>query len=137
MLREQRSSFPPPVGGSSLLVIFAVLSLTVLAILSLASTQANHRLSDASAKAITEYYAADTAAEEILAHLRAGEYPDSVTEENGVYTYTCAISQSQELSVAVRLKGSDYEILRWKAVSTVDWTPDDSITVWDGGEETS
>ena len=39
----------PAIGGSSLLVIFAVLCLTVFALLSLSTVQADNRLSDASA----------------------------------------------------------------------------------------
>lgn len=133
-MREKSRSFPPLVGGSSLLVIFAVLCLTVLALLSLASAQANQRLSLASADAAADYYAADSKAEELLARLRNGELPDGVLEEDGVYTYACPISATQELMVAVRLDGADYEILRWKARSTADWTPDDTIEVWNGEE---
>ena len=64
---ERRDSFPPAVGGSSLLVIFAVLCLTVFALLGLATVQANSRLSDASAQTVSGYYAADCQAETILA----------------------------------------------------------------------
>ena len=42
----------PAIGGSSLLVIFAVLCLTVFALLSLSTVQAGDRLSDASADAV-------------------------------------------------------------------------------------
>ena len=52
---ERRDSFPPAVGGSSLLVIFAVLCLTVFALLGLATVQANSRLSDASAQTVFLY----------------------------------------------------------------------------------
>ena len=63
---------PPAVGGNSLLVIFAVLCLTVFALLGLSSVQAGGRLSDASAQAVTAYYEADCRAEEILSSLRQG-----------------------------------------------------------------
>jgi Tfp pilus assembly protein PilX len=124
------------VGGSSLLIIFAVLCLTVLAMLSLSTAQSNDRLSRASAESVTAYYAADAQAEETLTRLRRGEAPDGVTvSENGagtLYEYAVPISDTQELSVSMCLEGADWEILRWKAVSTADWTPDDSIEVWDG-----
>ena len=42
---ERRDSFPPAVGGSSLLVIFAVLCLTVFALLTLSTAAADSRLS--------------------------------------------------------------------------------------------
>lgn len=127
---------PPMVGGSSLLIIFAVLCLTVLAMLSLSTAQNNDRLSRASADSVTAYYAADAQAEEILARLRRGETPDGVTVgADGTGTlceYAVPISGTQELSVCVRLEGGDWEVLRWKAVSTADWTPDDSMEVWNG-----
>ena len=123
---------PPIVGGSSLLVIFAVLCLTVFALLGLSTVQAGERLSLATAQAVSDYYAADCQAEEILATLRAGQIPDGVTEENSVYRYVCPISETQELQVEVMLDGSDYTILRWQAVSASEWQPDDSLDVWEG-----
>ena len=72
---------PPAVGGISLLVVFAVLCLTVFALLALTTVQADNRLADASAKAVTDYYAADCRAQEILARLRNGERPEGVEHE--------------------------------------------------------
>lgn len=127
---------PPMVGGSSLLIIFAVLCLTVLAMLSLTTAQNNDRLSRASADSVAAYYAADAQAEEILTRLHRGETPDGVTVgTDGAGTlceYAVPISGTQELSVCVRLEGADWKVLRWKAVSMADWTPDDSMEVWNG-----
>ncbi len=138
MNEEKRRFSPPMVGGSSLLVIFAVLCLTIFALLSLSTVQADDRLGDAAAEAVTGYYAADIQAEIILARLRTGEIPEWVTvTDSGVLTasYACPISNTQELQVEVVFPGGlgdDYEIVRWQAVSTADWQPDDSLTVWDG-----
>lgn len=85
MMDEERRSVPPAPGASALLVIFAVLCLTVLAMLSLSTVQADARLSDASAEAVAGYYAADYQAEEFLAQLREGTVPPGVREEAGVY----------------------------------------------------
>jgi hypothetical protein len=123
---------PPAVGASSLLVIYAVLCLTVFALLGLSTVQADGRLSDASANAVTAYYAADCQAEEILSRLRAGEMPEGVSEQDGLYTYACPISDTQELTVEVRLDGDAYTVLRWQAGSTADWQADESLDVWDG-----
>ena len=70
---SKRRFTPPPVGGVSLLVVFAVLCLTVFALLSLSTVRADDRLSQASARAVSGYYAADCQAQEVLARLRAGE----------------------------------------------------------------
>lgn len=129
---ERRRFSPPAVGGSSLLVIFAVLCLTVFAMLTLSTVQADGRLSDAAANAVTAYYAADAQAEAILAQLRAGEVPEGVTAHGDTYTYTCPISDTQALEVEVRLRGRDYEVLRWQSVSTTSWQADEHLQVWDG-----
>ena len=132
---EQRAS-APAVGGSSLLVIFAVLCLTVFALLGLSTVQADGRLSGASAEAVSAYYAADCRAEAILARLRAGELPEgveeTVTPEGRTCAYTCPISDTQTLAVEVRLEGADYTVLRWQAVSAADWTADETLDLWDG-----
>ena len=129
----------PAVGGVSLLVVFAVLCLTVFALLSLATVQADVRLADASAKAVSDYYAADCQAQEILARLQNGEQPEGVTfSGSGLLRaeYTVPISENQELQVSVVLRGiahREYEIERWQAVSSGDWEFDNGLDLWDGG----
>ena len=129
---SEKRTFSPPVvvGAVSLLTIFAVLCLTVFALLSLSTVQADQRLSDKSFAAVAGYYEADCAAEEILARLRAGEQPEGVVYENGIYTYACPISETQALLVEVRVEGSEYTVLRWQARSTAHWEADDSLPVW-------
>ena len=124
---------PPVVGGTSLLVIFAVLALTVFALLSLSTALANDRLSSAAAQAVYDYYQADCQAEAILAQLRQGRQPPGVARQGDVFAYSCPISDTQTLLVEVRLDGDAYTVLRWQAVSTVPWQPDDSLNLWDGG----
>ena len=112
MDEKNRKRFsPPPVGGISLLVVFAVLCLTIFALLSLSTVQADIRLADASVKAVADYYAADRQAQEILARLRAGELPEEVTIEGDIYSYTCAISPTRDLKVEVQLHGGGYTVL--------------------------
>ena len=127
---------PPAVGGVSLLVAFAVLCLTVFALLALTTVQADTRLADASAKAVTDYYAADCQAQEILARLRNGERPEGVEfSGSGLLhaQYVVPISDTQELQVELTLDARGrYTILRWQSVPTGDWEYDDSLTLWDG-----
>ena len=96
MKKNHRMSIPA-VGGSSLLVIFAVLCLTVFALLSLSTAVAEKRIADASAQAVQDYYAADLQAQAIFARLRAGETVSGVQEENGCYRYSCPIAETQRL----------------------------------------
>ncbi len=120
----------PMIGGSSLLVIFAVLCLTVFALLGFSTVQADQRLSDISAEAVSDFYAADCQAEEIFALLRSGQIPETVSIQDGVYSYSCTISPTQELQVEIR--ASDWSILRWQAVSTIHWQENSELELWDG-----
>lgn len=136
---EKRRFTPPVVGGSSLLVIFAILCLTIFALLSLSTVEADLRLDDAALKAVSGYYEADCEAEEILARLRVRDVPDGVklseTEGGVLAEYACAISETQELRVSVLFAdglGDKYEVVRWQAVSTAEWAPDGGLDVWDG-----
>ena len=134
-MHEKKRFSPPAVGAASLLVIFAVLCLTVFALLSLSTVKANRRLSDSACAAVENYYAADARAEEILARLRAGELPEGVRQNGDIYSYDCPISDSQTLAVQLRIQNGNYEILRWQAVSTADWQANDSLPVWDGSAQ--
>lgn len=140
--RDNRFS-PPAVGGVSLLVVFAVLCLTVFALLSLTTVQADIRLAEASARAVSGYYAADCQAQEILARLRNGETPVEVTshlEDSWHdplwtrYTYAVPISDTQELQVEVLVDevGSGYSVQRWQAAPTGEWEIEESLELWDG-----
>lgn len=120
----------PVIGGSSLLVIFAVLCLTVFALLGFSTVQADQRLSDISAEAVSDFYAADCQAEEIFALLRSGQIPETVSIQDGVYSYSCTISPTQELQVEIR--ANDWSVLRWQAVSTVHWQENSELELWDG-----
>ena len=131
MRRDDRFS-APMVGGSSLLVIFAVLCLTTFALLGLSTVQASQRLSQASADAVFDYYRADVQAEQILAQLRSGEVPEAVCVEGSVYSYTCPVSDTKRLDVAVENRDGTWKILRWQTVSLVDWESDEHLDVWDG-----
>ena len=126
---------PPAVGGSSLLVIFAVLCLTIFALLSLSTVQADRRMAEASYRAVQGYYEADTEAEYILAKLRQGDLPDNVIKEGNLYRYACQVSDTQALEVEVQLTEDSYRILRWQLVSTIEWEADEGLDVWDGSME--
>ena len=145
MTEKKREGFAPPaLGGSSLLVVFAVLALTVFALLSLSTVRADVRLGDATEKMVSGYYAADVKAQEILAKLRTGaplpedvefeatisDYPD---HSETIFSYSIPISDTQELQVEVLVKpDGSYQVRRWQAAAVGDWTFDDSLDLWDG-----
>ncbi len=137
--RDKERFAPPAVGGTSLLVVFAVLCLTVFALLSLATVKSDTNLADASQRAVEEYYAADLQAQEILARIRAGATPEGVSIMGGdtrYAEYACPISETKELQGYVALTPApgdmDYEILRWQTVASVEWEGYEFIEIWDG-----
>ena len=137
MRQEETRVSVPVVGGSSLLVMFAVLCLTVFALLGLTTVRADGRLSQAGADAVAAYYEADARAEEIFARLRAGEFPEDVTPCTcgGVegYTYICPISDTQQLAVEVHRESDGWTVLRWQAEPVSDSVVfDQTLDLWDG-----
>ena len=132
MTRKKSTAYPPLLGGSSLLVIFSVLCLVCFALLSMTTVRASEQLSLASEQAVTAYYQADARAEETLARLRAGDIPPEVAVEEGVCSYTCPISPTQQLNVVVDMSIGQYEILEWQAASTTQWQEDTRLPVFQG-----
>ena len=129
---EPRRKFSPPVvGGSSLLVIFAVLCLTVFALMSLSTARANERLSLAAKDRAVEYYEADRAAEEIYARLRAGELPEGVSVAGEEYRYTWT-GENLALQVTLRRDEDGWSVLQWQSVPVGDWIPVNEAEVWQG-----
>lgn len=129
-MKKERIS-PPAIGGSSLLVIFAVLCLTVFALLSLSTVQAEKRMSDTAAQAVTDYYAADLQAQEVFARLRGGETVSGVEVKGNLYSYRCYISQHQTLEVELEQNADKWTVLRWQVVASAE--PVESVLpVWDG-----
>ena len=119
-----------PIGGSSLLVIFSVLTLSVFALLGLSTVRAGLRLAEGNRKATEQYYEADRRAEDILAELRQGKLPEGVEAQGNVFAYSVPISKTQVLSVVVNVEKENYEIRQWKAINSKEWNPDEYIKVW-------
>ena len=131
-MNDKKRMGMPATGGSSLLVIFAVLALTVFAILSISTVTADQKLADKSAASVEAYYEADCQAEMILAEIRSGKLPEGVKKDGNLYSYKCLVTDSLNLEVEVLVEEEEYEVLRWQMVSAADWQNDDSLPVWDG-----
>lgn len=123
---------PPAVGGASLLVVFAVLCITVFALLSLSTVQANRRLAQAYVRSVEDYYAADCEAQAVLARLRAGEMPEGVVKDGDTYSYVCTVSDSCVLEVEVRIQEGECTVLRWQSVPSQTWEADTGSELWPG-----
>lgn len=107
----------------------------VFALLSLSTAKANYNLAEKSVKAVSNYYAADTKAEEIYSQIRAGNMPDGVKQKGNTYSYTCAIDDKQKLLVEIKKQKEKFHVVKWEKQYTGEWKPDDTIDVWDGMEQ--
>lgn len=132
-MKKQEYLSPPALGGSSLLVIFGVLCLVILALLSLNTVLAEQRLSESSAQATADWYSADLQAQEIYARLRAGETVDGVTQQGREYTYAISISDHQTLMVTLQEIDGSLEVLFWRALPHPE-DGDTTLPVWKGPE---
>ena len=130
---KQKTEFSLPfLGGSSLLTIFTVLCLTMLALLSLATVRAEQRLAESSAQAAVSWYQADQQAQTVFARLRNGETVPEVQEKDGEYRFSCPISHNQQLEAVLRKDSSGWTVLRWQAVA-LPQTGDENTNLWNGG----
>ena len=121
----------PAIGGSSLLVIFAVLCLSVFALLSLSTVQAEKRMADASVKSVRAYYEADLEAEKIFARLRGGETVSGVQKDGNIYRYSCRVTENQLLNVELKEDGDEWTVCLWQVIAQSQ-PISETLPVWDG-----
>ena len=132
-MKKQHSIDLPAIGGSSLLVIFGVLCLTLLSLLSLNTALAEKRLSEAAAQVTLDWYEADLQAQEIFARLRTGEQVPGVDRDGNKYTYEVPITDHQILLVALQENNWTWEVLSWYARAHTEQT-EEALQVWQGKE---
>ena len=138
-------------GYLSIMMIFVVLCLTMLAALSYSAASAEKNYSDRSAGYTKEYYAADFEAKRILAEIdgiAAGyeNYTDFMLlaelDEIEIIEYVSRpdsleiswltpINERQSISAAVKYSGEGYIITGWRTVSSTE-TENRPLNVWDG-----
>ncbi len=141
--RFRTSSAGMNVGSTSIVMIFAVLCLTVFAVLSLATANTEKTLAEKSAQAVTDYYAADCRAVDryhaLAQSLSEGNCDFAaldmeVTPTGGfrTITYTEPVDDSQQLLVTLSEQNGTLTILTWQVVTTDDWQADETLGVWNG-----
>ena len=130
MKKKERISVPA-IGGSSLLVVFAVLCLTVFSLLSLSSVLAEKRMADAAAQAMIDYYEADLEAEAIFARLRTEETVSGVEIDGNTYRYGCTITENQILNVELVKNTDGWTVKRWQVIAQSE-PINEALPVWDG-----
>lgn len=133
------------IGSASIVMIFAVLCLTIFAVLSFETAAYEQRLAHKAADAAQAYYAADGIAEERYLEIctllatetdKAEAYKALLAEQTaeGVrLEYTVPIDGTQELQVELfAAPDGTVQIVRWHAAAAVDWEYEEELQVWDG-----
>ena len=129
------------VGASSILLILVVVSLTMMASLSLIQARADAALTEKTAISVAAYYDADARAQQVLAALDdaigEGNQPQSVAgvqqQPDGSYAFSVGSSDGHTLHVSLDLSGAGYRILSYRYESAQEWVGQDADTLWQGG----
>ena len=134
-MKKELKAMGLPIGGPSLLMAFILLCLTVFASISFMSADRDFKLSQKTAETLTQYYAADNKAEEILAEIGTSlkENGDieavegDIKEYNGVImkdgdrlhiSYSVIIKDEMVLAVTAGFTAGDgMDILGWQVVN--------------------
>lgn len=139
------------VGYLSIMMIFVVLCLTMLAALSYSTASGENKYSEKSAEYTKAYYAADLEAKRTLAAVDGvvsgyGDYTDfmllseldgmeNIEYENvfdGIeVSWSTPINQSQSIFSRVRFSGGGFEIISWRTGSVAE-TESKPLGVWLG-----
>ncbi len=139
-------------GLSSIVMVFAVLCLTIFAVLSLVTARSEKKLVEKSSAAVKNYYAADWDCEAILGRIyEVWKSSDSLEKlkikledmdnmpedlylaiENGrLYIgYSRSVDENQSLQVGLSINMENIEIKAWQLTRTGQWNIDEHIHVW-------
>lgn len=150
---DNKKRTPPKltVGITTIVVVFAVLCLTIFAILSVSTADSEYRLAKKYSESVTAYYIADSACADIAESFRelwesGGDFKtlsvlasslgvQCVQAEGGsapaVISYSRDIDSTRALYVQLHI-GESFDIKQWQTTQTSEWTPDDSLPVWTG-----
>ena len=129
------------IGIISLTVILCVLCLTVFSVLTLSTALSERNFSKKRAQATHEYYTAEREAtilvNDMIDAWERGEdlsvfaRNNQINIDNNTVHFQKQIESGQALDVIVHFTENP-EIESWRVISTADWTPDNSLAVWDG-----
>lgn len=135
------------VGSASMVLVFAVLSLTIFSLITFVVAGNDRALVEAQSELVVGYYNADSAAERILAELLdADSIPQELlgtnigrawNEERQLETiyFFYPINEIKALYVNVVIEDKTFDILSWRMYSTDEWVFDDRLPVWQGDFE--
>ena len=133
------------VGSATLVMLFAVLCLTIFAVLSMVTAGNAWTLAEKSADAVTTYYEADTIAVELFDEIAASyqgtfvlptEYIGEIIRIDGEEwaNYWVPIDDNQQLWVQVYYEDGALQVSRWQVEAIGVWEADQTLDIWNGDE---
>lgn len=135
------------IGITTVVMLFTVLTLTILSVLSLETANQEWQLANSSAASVTAYYAADSRAAAVCDAVRAtapGLLSDgavlenvrlTVSEDENLVSYAVPIDGRQSLRVCLERTEDGWSIAAWQAAQTGEWSADGDLHVWSGPEQ--
>lgn len=127
------------VGSASVVLVFAVLCLTIFAVITYMNADSEQALANAEADLVTAFYEADALATQILDELLGGGTETGSVEGIEItwglfdsISFNCPVSDIKELHVEATLYLTYYEVQVWQLRNIGEWMPDDSLPIWQG-----
>ena len=147
--QDKQAGMGAQIGSASIVMIFAVLCLTIFAVLSFQTASHEQRLAQKTADAARAYYRADSIAEEtygricallfeaenqerMIAELDSMQIQQIRTQDGTYLRYCVPIDDVQALEVQLWWTARELSVVTWRAIAATEWECDESLQVWDG-----
>ena len=136
------------IGSASVVLVFAVLCLTIFAVISLVPALREAQLVEGEVALVVNFYRADAAAEEILAFILAADATPDYVMGIEIHSYwdwerfaeviyfVYPLDDTRGLFVSAAIDADmTYRILAWYMLSFAGWEADLRLNVWRGTGE--
>ena len=130
------------VGSASIVLIFAVLCLTIFALITFSVADRERVLIEREAELVIGYYRADAIAEIFIAEFLDENVSPDTTYILDKTTMWCGIMHAEitnfyveitdtmMLAVSIAVDDNFFHILSWRIRNTREWIADDTLDVW-------
>jgi hypothetical protein len=139
----------PGLGGTPIIMVFAILCLTIFAALTLSTASSEYNLSSKYAESVSEYYNADAEGVRFVAAIKksvgdeanADEYASAAeaigaavekNDSGAVITRDIAVDDNQVLRIMLNADASGLRVVSWKIVYIGTWVADNTFNLWTG-----
>jgi len=132
------------IGSASILLVFAVLSMTIFSVITLNTALMDRTKTNVWKQAVAAYYEADTLAESIVSEILAAEQIPSFVRgidinndihdaDGNVFSFCLPVSEQKELYVEIAIFAGFYETREWRLRDVGGWVVfDEGFDLWPG-----